>query len=249
MSSITQSTSFSMPLSLRLSGSALKIIAIISMVADHCAYFLLEHGTPIYDLLRTFGRIAFPVFAFLIAEGFANTRNRMRYFLTILGFAVVSEIPWYLLNGADGTHNVMFTLALGVVALVLFDRLCEHGFLCCFSISLVAGFAWLIGVDYDWRGVLMISLFYILRSQTIEPWISRNTVSQPNQALRQLLFTFTLMMHYGFVGAILASIVIFLYDGTRGNIKGAVTKYSFYAFYPIHLSLLYYSLKLIRNYL
>ncbi len=235
MSSITQVTSFSMPLSLRLSGSALKVIAIISMVADHCAYFLLEHDTPIYDLLRTFGRIAFPVFAFLIAEGFANTRNRMKYFLTILGFAVVSEVPWYLLNGADSTHNVMFTLVLGVVALALFDRLCEHGFLCCFSISLVAGFAWLIGVDYDWRGVLMISLFYILRSQTIEPWISRNTVSHPQQALRQLLFTFPLMMHYGFVGSFLASTVILLYDGTRGNIKGAVAKYSFYAFYPLHL--------------
>ena len=238
MSSITQSTSFSMPLSLRLSGSALKIIAIISMVADHCTYFLLEHGTPIYDLLRTFGRIAFPVFAFLIAEGFANTRNRMRYFLTILGFAVVSEVPWYLLNGTDGTHNVMFTLALGVLALAIFDRLCEDGSLCCFSIILVGAFAWWAGVDYDWRGVLMISLFYMLRSQTIDSWICRNQICFPNQALRQLLFTFPLMIHYGVAGVILASIVILLYDGTRGKIKGAVAKYSFYAFYPIHLYIL-----------
>lgn len=76
-----------------------------------------------YEVMRCLGRIAFPVFAFLIAEGFAHTRNRKRYFGLLLGFAVVSEIPWYLLNGADGTHNVMFTLALGVVALASFEIL------------------------------------------------------------------------------------------------------------------------------
>lgn len=84
------------------------------MVTDHSAYYLMEHGTPLYEVMRCFGRIAFPVFAFLIAEGFRHTRNRMKYFLQLLGFAVVSEVPWYLLNGADGTHNVLFTLALGV---------------------------------------------------------------------------------------------------------------------------------------
>lgn len=96
-----------------LSGSALKVIALVSMLADHSAYYLLEHGTTLYEAMRCFGRIAFPVFAFLIAEGFAHTRNRLRYFQTLLVFAVVSEVPWFLLNGADGTHNVMFTLALG----------------------------------------------------------------------------------------------------------------------------------------
>lgn len=96
-----------------LSGSILKVIALVSMLADHSAYYLLEHGTSLYEAMCCFGRIAFSVFAFLIAEGFAHTRNRLRYFLTLLGFAVVSEVPWFLLNGADGTHNVMFTLALG----------------------------------------------------------------------------------------------------------------------------------------
>ncbi len=56
----------SLPLSMRLSGSALKILAVISMMADHCAYFLLEHDNALYEPLRCFGRIAFPVFAFLV---------------------------------------------------------------------------------------------------------------------------------------------------------------------------------------
>ena len=226
---------FSVPLSLRLGGSALKVIAVLSMLADHCAYYLMEHGTPAYDMMRCFGRMAFPLFAFLIAEGFANTRNRLRYLLTILGFAVISELPWYLLNGADSTHNVMFTLALGVVALSVFDRLCEHKWLCCMSILLIAGVAHYSGVDYGWRGIMMIALFYILRRQTIEPWLSRHNVNYPAQAMRQILFSFPLMAHYGIVGAILASAVIFLYDGTRGCIKGAAAKYSFYAFYPVHM--------------
>ncbi len=133
---------FSVPLSLRLSGSALKIIAVLSMVADHCAYYLLEHESPLYEAMRCFGRIAFPVFVFLAAEGFANTRSRTRYILTLLGFAIVSEIPWYLLNGIDGTHNVMFTLALGVAALAMFDRLCEHGSIAFLSVALAAIAAW-----------------------------------------------------------------------------------------------------------
>ena len=109
-----------------LSGSALKVIALVSMVADHCAYYLMEHGTHLYEIMRCFGRIAFPVFAFLIAEGFRHTRNRMKYFLQLLGFAVISELLWYLLNGADGTHNVLFTLALGVMALAAFETLKKH---------------------------------------------------------------------------------------------------------------------------
>lgn len=235
MENLLATKSFSVPLSLRLSGSALKIIAVLSMTADHCAYFLIEHETLLYEAMRCFGRIAFPVFAFLIAEGFAHTGNRLRYFLTLLGFAIISEIPWYLLNGCDGTHNVMFTLALGVAALAVFDRLCEHGPLCILTIVWLCIFVWWSGVDYDWRGITMIVIFYMLRRQTIEPCISRNGISFPSQTILQILFAFPIMMHYGIAGAILASAVIFLYDGTRGKIQGAVAKYAFYAIYPVHL--------------
>lgn len=230
--------SFSVPLSLRLSGSALKILAVISMIADHCAYFLLEHDNAMYEPLRCFGRIAFPVFAFLVAEGFANSRNRMRYFLMLIGFGLVSELPWYLLNGADGTHNVMFTLALGVVALAMFDRLCEHGPIAFLSVMLAAAAAWWLGSDYDWRGIVMIVLFYILRYRTMIPWFDRHHVCLPSQALLQIIFTFPLMAHYGLTGAFLAGAVIFLYDGTRGFIRGRTAKYAFYAVYPAHLLLI-----------
>lgn len=225
------STSYPLkPLSF-LSGSALKIIAVLSMVTDHCAYYLLDESSVAYEVMRCFGRIAFPVFAFLVAEGFAHTRNQMRYFLSLLLFAVISEVPWYLLNGADGTHNVMFTLVLGVLALAAFERLREHRILCCCSILLTAWLAAWLGTDYEWRGVLMIVVFYLLGMVKNMPVTLRRML--------QLLFAFPLMMHYGITGALFACVVIFLYDGTRGFIHGNVAKYGFYAFYPAHLFLLW----------
>ena len=225
------STSYPLKMFPLLSGSALKIIAVLSMVTDHCAYFLLDSNSWDYEVMRCFGRIAFPVFAFLVAEGFAHTRNRMRYFLSLLLFAAISEVPWYLLNGADGTHNVMFTLALGVAALAVFERLREHHVLCCCFILLMVWLAAWLGTDYEWRGVLMITVFYLLGMVKNTPVTLRRML--------QLLFAFPIMMHYGITGALLACAVIFLYDGTRGFIHGNVAKYGFYAFYPVHLFLLW----------
>ena len=213
----------------RLSGSALKVIAMIFMVIDHVALYLMEHGTVLYETMRCIGRIAFPVFAFLIAEGFIHTRSRYRYFFTLLGFAVISEIPWYLLNGVDGTHNVMFTLALGLATLMVLENLLQR--------SLVLGFLWTLGmaglafwleVDYEWRGILLIVILYLF---------NRHGHSFPYSKGMQFFCTFALIMHYGVIGAVMACMILCLYNGTRGFIHGSIAKYGFYAFYPVHLIL------------
>lgn len=219
-----------MPITLpKLSGSTLKVIAILSMLVDHCAYFLMDGNTLTYEAMRCVGRIAFPVFAFLIAEGFTHTRNRKKYFGQLLAFAVVSEIPWHLLNGADGTHNVMFTLALGVAALAVFEKLKTDSAVCICTILLIAWFATWSGVDYEWRGILVIVIFHLSGT---------GKASFPFGRMVQLLCAFPLMMHYGIIGVMLACMVIFLYDGTRGFVKGKVWKYVFYAFYPLHLAVI-----------
>ena len=128
-----------------------------------------------------------------------------------------------MLNGADGTHNVMFTLALGVLAIGVFDRLNERKPLCIMMILLVMAYAHWIGADYEWRGILMIVLFYMFRQ---------------NRAC-QLLLVFPLMMHYGITGAFLACIVLLAYDGTRGFAKERIAKYEFYLFYPVHLYIMF----------
>ena len=214
-----------------LSGSALKVIAMISMVIDHIALYLMEYGTVLYETMRCIGRIAFPVFAFLIAEGFIHTRSRYRYFFTLLGFAVISEIPWYLLNGADGTHNVMFTLALGVATLMVLENLLQRSMVLGFLWTLgMAGLASWLGVDYEWRGILVIVISYLY-----------NTYAHffPYSRGMQFFCTFTLTMHYGVIGAVMACMFLYLYNGKRGFIKAHKGKYVFYMFYPIHLLIIY----------
>ncbi len=213
-----------------LSGSALKVIAMISMVIDHVALYLMDDSTVLYETMRCIGRIAFPVFAFLIAVGFIHTRSRYRYFFTLLGFAVISEMPWYLLNGTDGTHNVMFTLALGVATLMVLENLLQRSLVLGFLWTLgMAGLAFWLGVDYEWGGILVIVIFYLF-----------NVYGHSFQYSRGMQFfcTFVLMMHYGVIGAIMACMILYLYNRKRGFVQGSIAKYGFYAFYPIHLIVL-----------
>lgn len=214
-----------------LSGSALKVIALISMVIDHVALYLMEHDTVLYETMRCVGRIAFPVFAFLIAEGFIHTRSRYRYFFTLLGFAVVSEIPWYLLNGADGTHNVMFTLALGVATLMVLENLLQRSMVLGFLWTLgMAGLASWLGVDYEWRGILVIVFFYLFNGYGYSfPYIKG----------MQFFCTFTLMMHFEVIGAVIACMFLYLYNGKRGFVQWYIYKYIFYIMYPLHLIMLF----------
>ena len=216
-----------------LNGSALKVLAVLSMVADHCAYFFIEENTVAYKMMRCFGRMAFPIFALLVAEGYAHTRNRMRYFLSLLAFGAVSEVPWCLLNGADGTHNVMFTLALGVVTMAAFDGLKERKAVAFASILLAAIASAMLGLDYEWRGILMIFLFHLFGNIN-----NGRQIDLTSKRMLQLAFTFPFMAYYGITGALLACSAIFLYDGTRGFVKGKVAKYGFYAFYPVHLTII-----------
>ena len=193
------------------------------MVIDHIAPYLMEHGTVLYEAMRCIGRIAFPVFAFLIAEGFIHTRSRYRYFFTLLGFAVISEIPWYLLNGADGTHNVMFTLALGVATLMILENLLQRSLVLGFIWTLgMAGLASWLGVDYEWRGIIIIVIFYIFHSLT----------NNKTNIHIKLIICYIIMAHYGII---LATIIISFYNQSRGWIEKNKWKYMFYIFYPFHL--------------
>ena len=119
-----------------------------------------------------------------------------------------------------------------------YSTVCEHGPLSFIGISGIAVLAWWLGTDYDWRGVLMIAVFYILRHQTMRPWLERSSTNFPSQAILQIIFTFPLMAHYGIAGALLASAIIFLYDGAFVASYEANRPNTAYAIYPVHLMLL-----------
>ena len=205
-----------------ISGSWLKVIAMLSMLIDHIAYYYGCDNPYLYELMRTVGRIAFPTFAFLLAEGFVHTRNRQQYLISLFAFALLSEIPWMLLNH-DGSHNVIFTLLAGILGLHVIENSKSHWItaICVTLIGLATIFS---DTDYSWRGFGLVLIFYMFRGR---PEL-------------QTLFGIPLMYEYGIMGVLVAFSVIWLYNGERGFIQGKAWKYAFYAFYPVHLMMIYY---------
>ena len=124
-----------------LSGSSLKVIAIVSMTIDHLGLYMLGGDDPAsasvtYHLMRMVGRLAFPIFAFLLVEGYVHTHNIRRYIMNLLMAAIISDIPWMLLGGYD-SHNVMFTLLLGLMAVSFIDRFWRNRIVTLTVISLI----------------------------------------------------------------------------------------------------------------
>lgn len=210
----------------RLSGSTLKIIAMISMLIDHTAAFLLRPyiNDDIYGLLREIGRIAFPIFCFLIVEGYFHTRSVKKYLIRLLLFGLASEIPFDLASrGLPGTafghQNVFFTLFLGLLVVWIIDR--HKNKLIVQVPAIIAGcfLAHVFNVDYDMFGIIQILVFYdyrYMKYYRISGIIMLNILmGQPAGALA-LLFTEN-------------------YNGKKGiNIK-----YFVYLFYMLHLMALY----------
>ena len=205
----------------QLSGSWLKVIAILSMTIDHIAYYYGVSNPYVYELMRTVGRIAFPTFAFLLAEGYVYTRNRQRYMLSLFTFAILSEIPWFLLN-QDNSHNVLFTLLAGVIGMYIIDTN-RNKWVTLNSLVLIGCTTLMTETDYSLNGFVLTLLFFMFRSR-------------PDL---QMLFGLPLMYEYGFMGILMAFAVIWLYNGERGFIRGKAWKYAFYAFYPVHLMMIY----------
>ena len=140
-----------------ISGSWLKVIAMLSMFIDHIAYYYGCDNPYLYELMRTVGRIAFPTFAFLLAEGFVHTRNRQQYFISLFAFALLSEIPWMLLNH-DGSHNVIFTLLTGILGLHVIEN-SRSRWITAICITLIGLATIFSDTDYSWRGFGLVLIF------------------------------------------------------------------------------------------
>lgn len=222
-----------------MSSFVLKIIAIICMLIDHTGVVFCESLDPTtYTILRCIGRIAFPIFAFLIVEGFFHTSNLKKYMLRLGIFAIISEYPYDLMvmkfyNTSNYmlAQNIFFTLLLGLL-LITGYRFIEKKYRTELFLSnvfdslltlAVCFIACVLRTDYSLMGILLIASFYLFRG---------------NKGL--LLMSGIIL--FGLVGggrvqllAILAYIPIFLYNGK----KGKSMKYFFYAFYPAHILILF----------
>jgi hypothetical protein len=200
-----------------LSGSSLKVIAMVTMVIDHTACYFISDGWE-YECMRGIGRIAFPIFAFLIAEGYRHTRRKWNYGRHLLIFAFISEIPWMLLH-TDGSHNVLFTLLAGLCCIAILDKLENHKILPFLVVLVIALATSVLNTDYGIQGVALVLIFYLFK----------------DKLLLQLLFALPLFYDFHPLGILASFGLISLYNGERGFIKGSYSKFLFYAFYPCHL--------------
>lgn len=223
-----------------LDGGTLKCIAAALMLTDHVGAILL----PEVPVLRCVGRLAFPIFAFFIAEGYTHTRDFGRYFRRLAILAVVSEIPFNLENEAvfDLTRqNVLFTFCLALLTLRGLEALGrERGFgrwAGC-GLVLAAGFAAgeLLRTDYGGWGVVTVALLYLCRDgKYAKLWLLLAMAAVNGLGMGSL----TMPVFGGEIPiqifAVAALPVIWLYNGQAGP-KGL--RRAFYVFYPAHLLVL-----------
>ncbi len=220
----------------------LKVIAVSTMLVDHIGAVLFP-GTMMF---RYIGRIAFPIFVFLLVEGFLHTTNVRKYAIRLLIFALISEVPFDLAFydvPLEFTHqNVFFTLLLGLLMLQCIRMMREHVFspeiAIALEIVLLVAFALVAGLlrtDYSIGGVLIIYCFYRFRSYHLFKYVLLGLI-------------FYLLFGWIELPCLLAVIPLLLYNGERGFRRGngvysgqkrgpayQLVRYAFYVFYPVHL--------------
>ena len=214
----------------------LKFLACAIMLLDHIGATLIPWGT-----LRIIGRLAFPIFCFLLAEGAHYTRNPRNYLLRLGIGAILSELPFdlALFGSWSWRHqSVMVTLLLGAMALLAMKRMTQP-LLKILVLLLFACLADFMNTDYGGAGVLMIALFGLTRERKYG-WVV--------QLLGMYLICRWIIPEgvvwfidrYVFIEifAILALIPIWLYSGKKSTSSRAV-QWAFYLFYPVHLWILY----------
>ena len=225
-----------------LTGSTLKIIAMVTMLIDHIAAVVLTRlyltgglsygGYGVILALRLVGRIAFPIYCFLLVEGFLRTRDVKKYLLRMVAFAFITEVPYDLaLTGQVmnfGYQNVMFTMAIGLVALYGLKKVEEMKaskwlqlLLQIVVVAVAACVAAVCKTDYSWGGIVCICVIYLFKASNARKLLLGNAV--------------LIMMSTLEVAALVAVPLVGAYNGKRGM----KLKYLFYAFYPMHLLLLY----------
>ena len=225
-----------------LSQEWLKVIACVAMLIDHFA--ILVH----YNIwLRVIGRLAFPIFCFLISEGVRHTRNAPKYIGRLLLMALVTEpiydLVLYPTDGIWAHQNVLWTLALGAILLECFCRVEDKPW----RYLLVVPFALLgelIHCSYGGAGVLMIALFGLLRDIPGEKWVWLVGLLLLNgimPSIRVPMFGIRVSCQ---LFATFAWVPILFYSGKKQTSSKALS-WGFYLFYPVHLLVLYGIQKLI----
>lgn len=237
----------------------LKVIAVTTMAIDHIGAVFY----PEWIVLRIIGRLAFPIFAFLIAEGAYYTKDLNKYMLRIFGFALISEIPFdlafYGRFMAWEHQNVMWTFLLALIAIAVEQKLHRKtGYhpLFWLTIPVMTGLAFLINSDYQGMGVLVVLVFYMFRQsipqklvrvgfimilfgvqytfQRFQIWSDYFNQMGGTQTIYERPELWLVPSDYLQALSCASFPLIAAFNGK----KGIGIKYFFYLFYPVHLAMI-----------
>ena len=223
-----------------LSGNALKIFAAISMVTDHVGMLIFPQN----EVLRIIGRLAFPIFSFMICEGCKYTKNRLAYLLRILILGIVTTaVSAFAMGEIYFNSLVTFSCSILLILLILQAKESENktSRIACLLLLLGASSGyWLFTkrftVDYGFWGI-MLPIFPCV-SELISPQKKENllVISPRFWAFAAGLLILSLDIGWIQPYSLLALIPLAFYNGTRGF---RLPKYSFYVFYPLHIAVIY----------
>lgn len=223
----------------------LKIIAVFGMICDHIRYVL-----PAFDneYTKILGRIAFPIFAFLITEGYSHTKNIKKYIIRLGIFSLISQIPFLMFVwGCNLTTefelNVIFTMLIGVLALLVYDKI-QNKISKFLGIILLVILAEILKTDYGAVGVMTILNFYIFKDTKILKYLLFLLICIGKLFLyRNLNINYIIFILPYIIGYIFSIIPIALYNKKIGKFK---LKYFFYIFYPLHMFIFFILYKFIN---
>ena len=216
-----------------LNGNHLKLIAAVTMLLDHAGILLF----PRVQLFRILGRLAYPIFAFMIADGCRYTGNRLRYFLMVFGLGAACQLVYYVTSG-DTYLNILLTFSCSILLIYALQAMYraknwkrEFLWSVIFTAGVIAALAMdrLLTIDYGFWGI-MVPVF-VAFAQVKGKTGSKLPVLMMLVGLLFLGADLGGIQHY----ALLSVPVLLLYNGQRGKVN---MKYFFYIFYPVHLAVL-----------
>ena len=235
------------PPKFQLTGFDIKIMAMLYMLCDHIEA-TLSTGQ---EWLTVLGRLAFPMFAFLLAEGYAHTKDVKAYMKRLLIWAIISEIPFNLMYGGSVIYpwhqNVLWTFLIAILVLELTRKAATSPIKAMAAFIIISALGFILGfvtmADYYGIGVLTVILFYATRGPGIRNKILQlagiyilNVNLLGGYCYAIDVFTTTLELpQQGF--ALFALPIIWLYNGERGR-DSKTLRTAFYAFYPAHITIL-----------
>ena len=214
----------------KMTGNQLKIIALIAMTCDHVGKILL----PQIGILQIVGRLAFPIFAYMIAEGCVHTKSKKRYLLTMMGLAALYQIVYFV--AMDLLYQcvlVTFSLSIGLIYLLDYAKkkrnfwsclACVFGFAIAVSICVIL--PWLMpntdfAIDYGILGVMVPVFVYLGKTKTSKLVL-----------MGAVLFLLCVKMGGFQWYSLLVPVLMSFYSGQRGTLR---LKHLFYIYYPLHL--------------